>query len=266
MLDSGRCADCDRAIDGADQKFCPACGQPTPAHRIDWHFLGHEFEHSVLHMDRGILYSLKNLMLRPGHFIRDYIEGRRARHVKPLMLIMILAAAMVFLAKYFLEGDVVGAAVAVGGSTAARASAEGQFDPTRFFDAFAVVTDWMNRNYAAATLLLLPIEAAALKLTFRRVGNLNYPEWLVITTFLTAQTFVVLGLAIPLERWFPQVHSLASALALIYGVISLAQFFAPYPRWKAVLRSLFGFGLFMLINVAFGLVLAAVMLALPAQP
>jgi predicted amidophosphoribosyltransferase len=46
MLVNDRCANCDRAIDGADQKFCPACGQPTPAHRIDWHFLAHELEHS----------------------------------------------------------------------------------------------------------------------------------------------------------------------------------------------------------------------------
>ena len=147
-LDPGRCAECDRAIDGAEQKYCPACGQPTPAHRIDWHFLGHELEHSVLHMDRGILYSLKNLMLRPGHFIRDYIEGRRARHVKPLMLmlIMILAAALVFLARYFLEGDVVGSAVAMGGAAGARASVDGQFDPTRLFNAFEGVAGWMNRN------------------------------------------------------------------------------------------------------------------------
>ena len=101
MLDSSRCANCDRAIDGTDQKFCPACGQPTPAHRIDWHFLGHEFEHSVLHMDRGILYTLKNLMFRPGHLIRDYIDGRRAQHVKPLLLTMVSAAFVVFLAVLF---------------------------------------------------------------------------------------------------------------------------------------------------------------------
>lgn len=265
MLDSGRCANCDRVIDGADQKFCPACGQPTPAHRIDWHFLGHELEHSVLHMDRGILYSLKNLMLRPGHFIRDYIEGRRARHVKPLLLIMILAAAMVFLAKYFVEGDVVGSALSAGGSAAAHPGADGPFDQTRFFDAFEVVKDWMNRNYAAATLLLLPFEAAAFKLAFRRVGNLNYPEWLVITTFLTAQTFVLLALAIPLQHWFPQAHGLALSLAILYGVFSLTQFFTPYPRWKAVLRSLLGFGLFTLANFALGLVLAAAVLVLPTQ-
>lgn len=266
MLDHGRCANCDRAIDGADQRFCPACGQPTPAHRIDWHFLGHELEHSVLHMDRGILYSVKNLMLRPGHFIRDYIEGRRARHVKPLMLIMILAAALVFLAKYFLEGDVLASTVSVGGDAAARASVEGQVDPGRFSKAFEAVTDWLNRNYAAATLILLPFEAAAFKLAFRRVGNLNYPEWLVITTFLTAQTFVVMAFSVPLEHWYPQVRNWALALAVIYGVVSLTQFFSPYPRWKAVLRSLLGFGLFSLINLMFGVVLAAVVIALPSQP
>ncbi|MCC7249152.1 MAG: DUF3667 domain-containing protein, partial [Lysobacter sp.] len=176
MLVNDRCANCDRAIDGADQKFCPACGQPTPAHRIDWHFLGHELEHSVLHMDRGIFYSLKNLMLRPGHFIRDYIEGRRAHQVKPLMLIMILAAVIVFLAKYFLEGDVMGASIAVGGTTAAGMASGPQADATRLFEALGSVQEWMNRNYAAATLMLLPLEAVVFKLAFRRVGNLNYPE------------------------------------------------------------------------------------------
>ena len=41
-------------------------------------------------------------------------------------------------------------------------------------NAFEVVSHWMNRNHAAATLLLLPLEAAAFKLAFHRVGNLNY--------------------------------------------------------------------------------------------
>ena len=74
-MDATACANCARTIDGEAQKFCPACGQPTPAHRIDWHFLAHELEHSVLHMDRGVFHTLKNLMLRPGHMMRDYLEG-----------------------------------------------------------------------------------------------------------------------------------------------------------------------------------------------
>ena len=43
-------------------------------------------------MDRGVLYTLKELMLRPGQLIRDYIEGRRAHHVKPLLLVMMVTA------------------------------------------------------------------------------------------------------------------------------------------------------------------------------
>ncbi|MFZ2751958.1 MAG: DUF3667 domain-containing protein [Lysobacteraceae bacterium] len=266
MLDPARCANCGLAIGGVDQKFCPACGQPTPAHRIDWHFLGHELEHSVLHMDRGIFYSLKNLMLRPGHFIRDYIEGRRARHVKPLMLIMILSAAMVFLAKYFLDGDAVGLDISAGGAAAAGTKVGGQFDPTRLVNAFEVVNEWMNRNYTATTLMLLPLEALAFKLAFRRVGNLNYPEWLVITTFLTAQSFAIMISAAPLEYWFPQVRGWALSLVFVYTVVSLTQFFKPHPRWKSVLRSLLGFGIFMVFNVVFSLVLTAIALALPTHP
>ena len=73
MSEARECANCGRAIDGVEQKFCPACGQPTPAPRIDWRFMRHELEHSVLQMDRGILYSLKELMLRPGRLMRDHL-------------------------------------------------------------------------------------------------------------------------------------------------------------------------------------------------
>lgn len=51
-------------------------------------------------MDRGILYTLKGLMLRPGHLMRDYLDGRRANHVKPMLLVMMMAAVVVLLTKY----------------------------------------------------------------------------------------------------------------------------------------------------------------------
>lgn len=264
MLVNDRCANCDRAIDGADQKFCPACGQPTPAHRIDWHFLVHEVEHSLLHMDRGIFYSLKNLMLRPGHFIRDYIEGRRAHQIKPLMLIMILAAVMVFLAKFFLQGDLVGAGLP---SNAAPVGAKtnGAFDPTPWLAAFDVVKEWMNRHYAAATLLLLPFEALAFKWAFGRVGRLNYPEWLVVATYLTAQTFVIMAISAPLESVYPQLRAWSLLLAMVYGVVTLVQIFKDYPRWKSVLRTLLGFVLFLLIQTVATVAATTVVFALAAH-
>ena len=51
-------------------------------------------------MDRGLLYTLRMLMFRPGGLIRGYIEGRRIGHVKPLWLVMVTAALVVFVTRY----------------------------------------------------------------------------------------------------------------------------------------------------------------------
>ena len=259
-LESGDCANCARANDGPDQKFCPACGQPTPAHRIDWHFLGHELEHSVLHMDRGILFSIKNLMLRPGHLMRDYIEGRRANQVKPLLLLMIMAALVVLLSKYFMGGDVIGTSTLDGYSDAMKANANTQFDPSLLVSAAAKVYAWMNLHFTATTLLLLPFEAAAFWLAFRRVGNLNYPEWLVIVAFLTVQVFVFWAVLILLQRWVAQAQLWVVVFSFVYTLLSLAQYFREYPRWKTMLRAVLGFMIFMAMNYLLTFIAVAVVL------
>ncbi|MBS0214224.1 MAG: DUF3667 domain-containing protein [Proteobacteria bacterium] len=235
MHDTNACANCLRAIDASDQHFCPGCGQPTPAHRIDWHFIGHELEHSVLHMDRGILYTLRQLMLRPGELIRDYLEGRRANLVKPLLLLMILSAAIVFLSGMLGVGTMAA-----------------QFDgtPVSQDEAFRRADAWMTAHFALVTILLLPLEALAFKLVFRGTRGLNYPEWLVIIAFLTAQTMVLWILALLLQHWIPQLPQWAVLLSMAYGVFSLVQFLRGDSRWKTVLRSLGSYLVFILMNQA----------------
>src|SRR4051794_23466551 len=255
-LESGGCANCDRAIAGTDQKFCPACGQPTPAHRIDWHFLGHELEHSVLHMDRGILYSLKELMLRPGHLMRSYLDGRRVDQVKPLLLLMISAAAVLFLGKYLLEGDLIGSAMQAG-YQGSGAEANGSIDPALLPNTFVVVKDWINAHLAAFTLLLLPFEAAAFRLVFNGRG-LNYPEWLVVSAFLTVQTFIFMGVAVLLQRWLPNAQTWSVTLASIYAVFSLVQLFRDHSGWTTALRSIVGLGLFVIVQGMVTAILAAI--------
>ena len=265
MRDASHCINCHRAIDIPNQKFCPTCGQPTPVHRIDWHFLGHELEHSVLHMDRGVLYSLKELMLRPGHLIRDYLDGRRANQVKPLLLIMITAALVVFLTRYVAGVGVMDSMATIGNADGARINGDIPLELVKMFGAFDAVKEWTNGHFALVTLLLLPLEALALKLAFRRFRELNYPEWLVIAAFLTVQTFVIWALLVPLQRWLPQVMAWVSIPIFGYNVFSLVQFFRGYPRWKATLRALFGLGIFMLVSGFLTLAMVAVVLVMPAR-
>ncbi|MGC4061001.1 MAG: glycosyltransferase [Aquabacterium sp.] len=209
--------------------------------------------------DRGILYTLKHLMVRPGHLIRDYIDGQRAHHVKPLFLIMISAAFVVFLTKYLLGGDVMGAAFVHGVADGARGGGSDTFDPTPILEAFEAANAWMNHHFALVTLMLLPLEAAMFKLAFWRWRNLNYPEWLVITSFLTAQTLILWGLSIPLQRWFPGAVSWTLCLTIAYGVFSMTQFFSESPRWKTALRTLLGFGLYMFVSSVLTVVVVVAM-------
>ena len=254
MHDSNQCAECGRAIDAPEQHFCPACGQPTPAHRIDWHFLGHELEHSVLHMDRGLLYTLKNLLLRPGPFIRNYIEGRRAGYVRPMMLITLMAAVVTLVSKYMVHGEIVKHPDTLAGTHGDKA------DAAALAHLMNVVTDWTNQHYAAATLLLLPLEAAAFRLAFRRFRALNYPEWLTITAFLTGQSFLIQTVSIVCDRWIPGRSTWAGLLVIAFASFSLVQFFDDYPKWKSALRALWAYALFQGAMLLLGIVLAVVLL------
>ena len=250
MHDNSRCINCERAVTGAEQKFCPNCGQPTPVHRIDWHFLGHELEHSVLHMDRGILYSLKQLMLQPGKLLRDYIEGRRGNQVKPLLLITVMSAVVVLLNRL-----VAGTGMMEQPAIALNAGAEAKAMMVEVMAANRSVTEWINGHFAAFTLMLLPIEASVKWLVFRRYSKLNYPEWLVITALLTVQVFVIWTVLILLQRWLPHTQIWAGLLGVIYGVYSLVQYFHGRSAWQTTWRTLLAYMVFAMISYA--LIMAA---------
>ena len=79
------CKDCNTEI---NSKFCPDCGQPTNLKRIDGHYIIHEIEH-VLHFERGILYTIKELVSNPGQNIKSYLSDNRSRLVKPIIFIIL---------------------------------------------------------------------------------------------------------------------------------------------------------------------------------
>jgi len=178
---------------------------------------------------------------------------------------MIMSAVVVVLSKYLAGTGVLDSAVAAGVAGAREASAGAPVDMALVEKASRMAADLMNRYFAAFTLLLLPLEAAAFRLAFHRFGRLNYPEWLVIMALLTVQTFVCWAVLVALHRWIPQPEAWLLLLSLAYAVFSLVQFFQGYPRWKTVLRTLLGFVLFLVVSAVFsqamGMLLAIAMRA-----
>lgn len=81
--------------------FCPTCGQKWNVDNITWHNLQQDI------MDyKGIntlspIFTLWQLMLRPGYLIGDYIRGKRQLCYSPLKLLVLVGAVAVLVDKYF---------------------------------------------------------------------------------------------------------------------------------------------------------------------
>lgn len=90
-----QCLNCDETATG---NFCSNCGQTTHIHRITLkHFLFHDVIHGVWHLDRGILFTLKQALLRPGKAALDYIGGKRISYYNVFYLILLLTAFGIFI-------------------------------------------------------------------------------------------------------------------------------------------------------------------------
>jgi len=94
------CLNCHQKNDESYQ-FCPACGQKASIHRINTSFLFHEVIHAFTHADTGIFYLVKELALRPGEVVKEYVAGERKKYYNPFNFFLITVAISAFLSAYF---------------------------------------------------------------------------------------------------------------------------------------------------------------------
>jgi len=81
------CKNCGTRFSG---NYCNHCGQKANIKRLNLHHFLHNFFHAFTHMDAGYLYSFKELAIRPGHSIREYLQGKRGKHGDPMLMLIIV--------------------------------------------------------------------------------------------------------------------------------------------------------------------------------
>lgn len=77
------CKNCGKEFSG---NFCPHCGQSATIEKINLPNFIEEFSSTVFQVNRGLPFTIKELFVRPGHAIRDFIEGKRKKYFKPILL------------------------------------------------------------------------------------------------------------------------------------------------------------------------------------
>ncbi len=85
----------------AQENFCSNCGQKTDTHRITLkHFFTHDILHGVWHLDKGILFTIKAILTRPGQAAYDYISGKRVKYYNVFYLILIFIGLNILLVNF----------------------------------------------------------------------------------------------------------------------------------------------------------------------
>jgi len=90
------CKNCGQTV---EKKYCPDCGQKVSVKRIELKHLLHDIPHAIFHVDSGFFYNLKQLFIRPGAAIKDYLEGRRKLFFHPVTYLAILMVFNYFAVK-----------------------------------------------------------------------------------------------------------------------------------------------------------------------
>lgn len=83
--------------------YCPRCGQNARTRRLS---LLNTIEDTVgllTNLDSGILRTCSELFWRPGHMMRDYIQGHRKGYMKPLSLLFCIGTIYYFLIYFFAQ-------------------------------------------------------------------------------------------------------------------------------------------------------------------
>lgn len=198
------CRNCNSTI---NDKFCGNCGQPVQLKRIDGHFVRHEIAH-VLHLDKGIFYTVKELLIRPGTTVRTFISEDRNRLVKPI-LFLIICSLVYSLTSHAFHADKM------------------EIKEVRAIPVLHSILDWIDHHYGYANLIMGIFIAVWLRLFFRKAGY-NFFEILILLCFVMGASMLLFTVVLIIGKL---AHvNLGFALYIpvyIYTIWAIGQFFGP---------------------------------------
>ncbi len=248
------CKNCQHQI---TETFCSNCGQKK-FKRIEKKYLLDELQYTVFHSNKGLLYSLKTILKNPGKTSREYIEGNRINHYKPILLVFVLSGVATFISYKILNLKEVMSAYFEQKEVNSQVTGE--------------MMTFLSSYNAILMLLLLPLFALTTKIAFRKWGN-NYYEHVVINAYiLSYYTLISIIVIYPIMFFFrnaPDTFFSITQYSILIVPFILVWFFKEFynhkPLRAIILRVLGALGLtllgFILLTILIGVIVAAIAIA-----
>jgi len=236
------CKICNHQLSG---NFCSNCGGPVKLKRIDGHYILHEISH-VLHFEKGILFTIKELLIRPGLTVREFITENRNRLVKPVIFVIVSSLIYSLLTHFFhLEDGYMNFTETPGADNAAEKSAIG------------VIFQWMQTHYGYTNVIMGVFIAMWLKLLFRKY-HYNPYELLILLCYVMGMVMLLISVIIIFQGLTKlPVLQAAGVVVLLYSSWAIGQFFDQRKiinYLKAFAAYILGMSTFVCVVVVTGLI------------
>ncbi len=234
------CKNCNTEI---NLNYCPGCGQPAKLKRIDGHYIMHEIEH-VLHFERGILYTIRELLTHPGQNVRNYISDNRSRLVKPIIFIIVTSLIYTIVSHFFhIENSYI------------------QYNEITK-TTVSVVFKWIQDHYGYSNIIMGVFIAGWLKVFFRKY-DYNFFEILILLCFVMGMSMLIYTLfAIFQGVTGFRLMQIGGMISIVYNTWAIGQFFDKKKVGsyiKALASYLLGMITFMLAGVFLGIAIDTLM-------
>ncbi len=217
---TNNCLNCNKEI---IDKFCSNCSQATSTHRFSLsHVFQHDFIHGIFHFDKGFFYTIKELFTRPGHSIREYVQGKRVKHFNYFATIILLMTIGYFIKKW------------------TKIDASGLYDDKKTVEGLLKVL----KDYSKfAVFLHIPIISILSYLFFKK-SKQNYAENVVLNLYMLCGTliisFVLFSSMIFTDNkdFLVGVNYFAAALTFLYIIIFYYQYFSVFglKKYQLIIR------------------------------
>lgn len=240
---TNNCLNCNFEI---NSNFCPNCGQKTSVHQYSVkHFIEHDLVHGVLHVDKGILYTIKMLFTSPGHSIREFLQGKRVNIFNFVTLLVLIIAVSHFLSSY-----------------SSIKMSDIMPDSSGFMKEFENMS---RKNPKIILLMTIPFYSIITFFWFKK-AKLNLTEHFVLNSYKTAGELLIMILFTLITTIYTNIVNLRIILAVIslisyfYTIWFYRQFFSAYGYSKkalvtrGILSIVSYFAISMIIGVVFGIV------------
>ena len=222
------CNNCHHDFTG---NYCPICSQKAGQGRIGWRSV-HQGIMDIWGLGtRSLLYSVWQLLWRPGHIIGDYIDGKRQVSFPPVKMLFIIAVvySMVF---YWFFPDVLGMKI-------------GDFTQVYDKDVQQVMGDFsalMKKYYSWFSLFMAVLAVIPTWIMFRyspRHTAHTLPEGFFIQVFLANVMIVLSFFIVPLGLIDQMVVLVTSSVFFALYYIIVYKYLFGYGLWGTLWRSAF---------------------------